>query len=136
MSLRDIGTTKATTIITLHNPANNAEVLLNADGSPMTITMYGPYSTRYRSALRKQQRLRAESAQQEMSLKDADFDDLMLELIVECADSWHLTLEGPDLLPFSREAVRSVLAEFMWVRDQIEIGLGRVTDFLAPSKPL
>lgn len=60
MALRDIGTVKDTTVVTITDP-RSGKPLKNADGSDMTVTLHGPYSARYKRVMRDQQQARAES---------------------------------------------------------------------------
>lgn len=137
MSLRNVGAVKDTTTVTLYHPATN-EDLLNADKSPMTVTVHGPYSNRYKKALRDQQhsrmtaigRGRAKSA----TLSPEELDAFSEALLIECIEDWKITLEGDKTLPFSAETAAEVFKEFPWVREQISAAMGDVGDFLEPSK--
>ena len=136
MSLRDVGAVKDTTTITLYHPATNKD-LLNADGSPMTVTLHGPYSSRDKAILREQQQRRmtdmSRSARQ-VALDLDEVDAMTRELTIRCIETWHITLEGDEPLPFSADAVEPVLDEFPWVRDQINAAMGNVADFLDTPK--
>ncbi len=136
MSLRDVGTVKDTTTITLYHPATGKD-LLNADGTPMTITLHGPYSERYKSVLREQQQRRMTDMTRGSRNTTLDADELETmsrELIIRCVEDWSLTLEGDEKLAFSRETVESVFVEFPWARDQVNAAMGNVADFLEPQK--
>jgi len=136
MSLRDVGTVKDTTTITLFHPATGKD-LLNADGTPMTVTVHGPYSERYKAVLRDQQQRRMTDmtrAAARTNMTPEEIDAFAQELMTRCIEDWALTLEGDDKLPFSAEAATTVLAEFPWLRDQINAAIGDVAGFLEPSK--
>jgi hypothetical protein len=136
MSLRDVGTVKDTTTITLFHPATGKD-LLNADGTPMTVTVHGPYSERYKTVLRDQQQRRMTDmtrAAARTNMTPEEIDAFAQELMTRCIEDWSLTLEGDDKLPFSAEAATTVLAEFPWLRDQINAAIGDVAGFLEPSK--
>jgi hypothetical protein len=131
MSLRDFGTVKETTVVTIIRP-DTRKPALNADKTPMTVTLHGPYSKRYRSILRAQQQKRAMDASitgEEMS--PDDLETFSTELLIGCIEDWSITLEGDTKLPFSREAAESVLAEFPWLKDQLSIALMSSSNFLA-----
>lgn len=135
MSLREVGTVKETTIVTLYHPATR-KPLLNADQSPMTVTIHGPYSERYKTVLREQQQRRmADMAQGDvLNMTPEEVEEFAQELLLRCVEAWDLTLEGDEKLPFSADAVASVMSEFPWVRDQVNIAMGNVAGFLEPSK--
>jgi hypothetical protein len=137
MSLRDVGTVKDTTTITLYHPATGKD-LLNADGSAMTITLHGPYSDRYKSVLREQQQRRMTDmsrATRNATLDADELETMSRELTVRCIEDWKITLEGDETLPFNAANAESVFKEFPWVRDQINAAMGNVADFLEPQKP-
>lgn len=135
MSLRDVGTVKETTTVTLTHPATR-KPLLNADKTPMTITIHGPYSERYKTVIRDQQQRRmADMTRGEMgNMTPDEVDEFAQELLLRCIDGWDLTLEGDEKLPFTPDAVESVMTEFPWVRDQVNVAMGNVAGFLEPSK--
>ena len=136
MSLRDVGSVKDTTTITLYHPATGKD-LLNADKSPMTVTIHGPYSERYKTIIREQQQRRMTDmarAARSTSMDPEELDAMTRELTVRCIEDWNITLEGDETLPFSPEAVENVLTEFPWARDQITAAMGNVADFLDTPK--
>lgn len=136
MSLRDVGTVKDTTTITLYHPATGAD-LLNADGTPMTVTIHGPYSARYKGILRDQQQKRVAEISRpgaRATMTAAEIEALTDDLLRQCVETWEITLEGDEKLPFSREAVDDVFTEFPWLKDQVNAALGNVADFLEPPK--
>lgn len=138
MSLRDVGAVKDTTSVTLYHPATG-KPLLNADKSPMTVLVHGPYSKRYKAVLREQQQARVNDmarGTRRATLDSDEIDAMSNELLVRCVESWDVTLEGDKKLPFSQEAVQSVFAEFPWLRDQLQAVMGNAADFLEPPKKL
>lgn len=138
MSLRDVGTVKDTTTISLYHPATG-KTLENADGTPMTITLHGPYSDRYKKILREQQQRRLSdvprAARAATTVDSEELEAMTRELIARCIEDWKITLEGDETVPFSLEAVDSIFTEFPWVRDQVNAAIGNVADFLEPQKP-
>jgi len=135
MSLREVGTVKETTTVTLYHPATR-KPLLNADKSPMTVTVHGPYSERYKSVIRDQQQRRmTDMTRGDVgSMTPEEVDAFTQELLMRCVEDWDLTLEGDEKLPFTPEAVKSVMEEFPWVNDQVNTAMGNVAGFLEPSK--
>ena len=136
MALRDIGTVKDTTVVTITDP-RSGKPLKNADGSDMTVTLHGPYSARYKRVMRDQQQARAESMGRgalRATLTADEVEEMQTEQLVACIDDWKITLEGDDPMPFSADAARAVLIEFPWLKDQLNIALGDVAGFLEPPK--
>lgn len=135
MSLRDVGTVKDTTTITLYHPATR-KPLLNADSTPMTITVHGPYSERYKNVIREQQQRRMNDMTRGDggNMTPEEVEALSNDLLLRCVEDWHLTLEGDTTLPYTPDAVEGVMTEFPWLRDQVNTAMGNVAGFLEPSK--
>jgi len=136
MGLRDIGKVTDTTDVTLYHPATS-ETLRNTDGTEMTVTVYGPYSARYKEIERAQQNRRftraSKSGRGTMTLTAEQLESETTDLLVKCVKDWNLTLaDAPE--EFSEEAVRATFEEFPWVREQVTAVFGDVSAFLAPSK--
>ena len=131
MDLMNIGKTKETTDVTLYNPINS-EILLNEDGSEMTITVHGPYSKKYKSIAHAQQNRRLQKAQRtggKLNLSAEEIEAAALDLLIKCVDGWNITLGGEQ--PDCTEAkVREVFTELPWVREQVDSALGDAQAFL------
>lgn len=131
MDLLNIGKTKETTDVTLYNPINS-EILVNEDGSEMTITVHGPYSKKYKSIAHAQQNRRLQKAQRtggKLNLSAEEIESSALDLLVKCVDGWNITLGGEK--PACTEAkVREVFVDLPWVREQVDAALGDAQAFL------
>lgn len=134
MSLREVGTVRDTTEITLYNPKTRA-TLYNADGSPMTVTVYGPYSEEYRKVqhdLSNRRLKRAQRGGSGMTITAEEASEAAEELLARIVAGWNLTVDTkPE--PFTAESVRAVFKEFPWVKEQVDAVLGDTSDFLEPS---
>lgn len=134
MGLRDIGTTKDTTDVTLYHPGTGA-VLLNADGSEMTITIYGPYSDQHKAAERAQTNRRLTRAQRSgrgVTITAEQIEAESFDLLVKCVAGWNLTLDTePE--PFNEANVRAALTELPWLRKQLDAAFADDSAFLAQS---
>lgn len=132
MGLKDIGTVKDTTEVELLNPKTGELLTNDVDGSPMTITVYGPYSSTYKSINHAQQNKRLMKAQRtggKLGLTAEEIDASALELLVKCTADWNITLdEKPE--KFSLDKVREVYQEYPWVRDQVDAVFGETRAFL------
>lgn len=135
MSLKSVGTVKDTTTVTLFHPATGAE-LPNADKTPMTVTIHGPYSARYKAIIREQQQKRMAEMPATGRAPQLTADELEAfssDLMARCIEDWNVTLEGDEKLPFTPENVDIVLRDFPWVRDQLSAAMGNIAGFLAPQ---
>lgn len=131
MDLMNIGTTKETTDVVLYNPVNS-EILINDDNSEMTITVHGPYSSKYKAISHNQQNRRLMKAQRtggKLNLTAEEIEASALDLLVKCVDGWNITLGGET--PDCTEAkVREVFEALPWVREQVDAALGDAQAFL------
>ena len=131
MGLNDIGKVKETTDVELMHPSTG-ETLLNDDGTPMTITVHGPYSSTYKSVSHNQQNKRLMKAQRtggKLNLTAEELEASSLELLVKCTEGWSLTLDKkPE--DFSQDKARQVYMEHPWVREQVDAVFGDTRAFL------
>lgn len=131
MSLLSIGKTKDTTDVLLYHP-DNGEALLNDDGSQMSITIYGPYSKRYKQISHEQQNRRLTKAQRsggKLNLTAEEIEASSLEILIKCVVDWNVTLtEGVE--EFSEEKVRYIFEARPWVREQVDAAFGDTRAFL------
>lgn len=139
MSLRSVGTTKATTTITVCDPETREPIRLIGQDEPMTVTLHGPYSEHYKKVMRDQQQRRMTdmAGRASATMSPAELDEFSRELLFRCIESWTIVLdEGGEVVPLEREAVDAVFAEFPWLRDDIEVAMGSRGNFLERPKPL
>jgi len=131
MGLNDIGKIKETTDVELVHPSTG-ETLTNEDGSSMTITVHGPYSSTYKTVSHAQQNKRLMKAQRtggKMNLTAEEIESASLDLLVKCTEGWNLTLDKkPE--DFSQDKVRQVYQDYPWVREQVDAVFGDTRAFL------
>jgi len=128
-----IGKTKETTDVTLYNPITS-EVLTNDDGSEMTVTVHGPYSSKYKAISHQQQNRRLQKAQRtggKLNMTAEEIEASGLDLLVKCVEDWNITLGG-DKPACTESKVREVFTELPWLREQIDSAIGDTQSFLAP----
>lgn len=122
MGLNDIGKFKDTSTFELKHPAS-LEVLDNNDGSPMTITILGPYS-------KERKKVDYEVGKDRLN-SDGDFFDFMEELAIRCTVDWKITLDDDKgLEEFSEDVVRQVYKDHPWIVSQVQTALGDASSFL------
>jgi len=131
MGLNDIGVVKDTTDVELTHP-KTGETLTNGDGSPMVITVHGPYSKHYKAVAHAQTNKRLMKAQRmggKMNLTAEEIEAATLEQLVKCTAGWKITLDKePE--KFSEDKAREVYTNMPWVRDQVEAVFGDTRAFL------
>ena len=137
--LRDAGEAKDTLTINIKKPRADMEDFSNPDGSPVTITVYGPFSEHYRKTRRALERELAEGkgvmtdAQREEAV-----DMLMRRTLERCVKDWNFTLDsGPKAQkePFAPEKVSDIFAEMPWLYEQVEAQFWDNSNFLGkPEK--
>jgi len=135
MSLRKIAQTKDTTVVTLVDPDDLETVLTNADGSPMTITVYGPFSKKYKELNFKAQDKRLKKLQRtggKMQISAEELAEAAREVLMGCVVEWNVTIED-DPEPFTPDAIARVFEEFPWVVTQLDTVIGNELNFL--TKP-
>ena len=133
MGLRSVGRVKDTTVIQLKEPGGGRN-FANNDGTPMTITIHGPYSARYKTVQRLAERELAELAR---GLGESELGEIIekrhRETLLSCIEGWSITLDADPKakqIPFSRETAEEVFLEFPWLVEQVERAFSRVSNFL------
>jgi hypothetical protein len=137
MGLNDVGTIKETTEVILLHPRDGTPIP-GPGGKPLSITLHGPYSERYKAVLRKQQQRRMQDMSRgagrgALTVTIEEIEQNSDEIVKACLDGWNISFEGDEVLPMTPENIDAVFKAHPWVRDQIDRALGNVADFLAPS---
>lgn len=133
MGLNSIGKVQDTATIEIRNPETGKPIAGPAD-KPMSVTLYGPFSSTYKMTMRAQQRARMESGAGEMTLEDVEAEQT--ELLIACITDWNVALDGDEPLPCTPENIRAVLTEFPWVTLQLLNAHGSIARFLdKPKQP-
>lgn len=133
MSLQDVGAVLETTTVTLAHP-DPRKTLKNPDDSPMTVLLHGPYSKRYRAAMRaEQQKMLASAAGGDAADTDVqDHDTLFREVLAQCIETWNIWETPDDKMDCTRENIDRLFDLYPWALDQLSAALGRAAGFLAP----
>lgn len=131
MGLNAVGHMAETTEVVLYHP-ETLEDLPGPGGKPMSVTLHGQYSERYKAVVRKQQQQRMQAVGRggKIRIQSVEIEQFAEELLVSCVDSWNVSLEGDDPLPCTPEIIRDVFEKHPWVRTQVDSAFGSVADFL------
>ena len=135
MGLSDVGTTKDTAEVVLYHPRTGDEIP-GPNNKPLSVTVHGPYSPKYKAFVRKQQQSRLQSVSKQhrntLTITADEIEQGALDLIIACIESWNLSFEGDAVLPLNEENIREVFRQHPWVRDQLDAAMGNAADFLEP----
>lgn len=108
------------------------EPLIARNGTPVTITVFGPDSPAYRNAFREQMKRR-------MAEKASDFnpekaEEATIDLLARCTISWTgvLDLEG-NAIPCTPENVRKLFSKYPVIRAQVDAFVSDRANFLLAS---
>lgn len=132
MGLNDIKVVETTTVELIH-PITGEPLINESDGTPMTITVHGPYSARYKQLVHAQQNRRLQQAQRsngKTTLTAEDLETAALEMLVKCTADWNLTLDTKKE-PFSEDAAKRVYESWPFIRARVEEVFGDERAFLA-----
>lgn len=137
MGLSDVGTIKETTEIRLYHPRTGDDIP-GPGGKPLSVTVHGPYSAKYKAFTRKQQQARLQSVTRQnrnaLNITAEEIERGAVDLIIACIESWNISFEGDKVLPLNEANIREVFERHPWVRDQIDMAMGNAADFLEPPK--
>jgi len=131
MDLNDIGAAKDTTEVELYDPRTQT-VIMNDDETAMSVTVYGPYSSRQKQIRDNQQNRRIKRSQRtggKLTLTAEELYEDSTKMIIKCIDSWNIQMNG-EKLDCTEENIRTVLEKFKWIRDQIEVVIEDGSSFL------
>lgn len=134
----DLGSIKKKDLSTVALVMPNYVPILFDDGTPMTITMNGLYSEKYRSEQDAQQAVRLKRVQAsggKVTITPEEMREDRLNFVVSMVDSWDIQLDGakPKCTP---AAIRDVFARLPFIYEQCDRALEDGQSFLeTSSKP-
>lgn len=122
MGLKDVGAARDTAVVEIVHPVTGAPLMNGCDGTPITVTVYGPDSAHYRSILKAQQNRQLQKAARvsKMTLTADELEERALSLAVKTVAAWNLSLDDEEgLLECTEANVRRAFTEYPWLRAQI-----------------
>lgn len=112
------------------------DILKGKDGQPVTLTLLGPDSDKYRAMTRAQVRKRFSRMSASDAAKDTFAEDEAdaLEILVACTVDWSgiLTTKG-EPIPCTPETVRALYSGFPVIRDQADVFMASRANFTKAS---
>lgn len=116
----------------------NYAPIVHEDGTPMTITVNGVYSSKYREALDAQQSARLKRVQAsggKLTLTPEELRNDRFNFVISMVTDWNITLDGAKP-PCNAKNVRDLFERLPFVYDQIDRALEDGQSFLeVSSKP-
>lgn len=109
----------------------SAEVLTKDNGKPMTITIYSPYSDKFKQVAHAQAKKRLSKAKGVDAQKELTIDDyteFALDTLAATTHAWDLQFDKKSL-PFSEERAKQLYKELPWLIDQVKDVQDRISNF-------
>jgi len=122
--------TKETVEVILRHPGTD-EVLMNDDGSEMTITVHAPWTKAYRSAGFKHanERLRKRKGDKEdFNFTFEELEEAGIDLLADVTVDWDITFGG-EKPEFTVTKAKEVYSEIFWIKGQLEGAINEAGDF-------
>lgn len=104
------------------------EPLAQENGEPITITLAGADSDRFRSAQRANADRRIKNARRNSSSADIEADGL--ELLASATLGWSGIKVDGEALDANKANVKKVYTRFPWIREQVDVFIGDRANFL------
>lgn len=120
---------KDTYVLELKNPVTE-ELLVDSDGEPVTITLYGKSSKQYRAAITAMQNRELRRKAKKETATAEQMQDESTNLLVACSADSTLEIDG---VPVNdKESFKQLYKDssFSWIRDQVDTALGDDANFL------
>ena len=110
--------------------APNGDPLVNADGSPMTITMYLPHSKVAKDVKHEQTNRRIARSQQKKAkaITSQEIEAEVVESLVKTTAGWNITYKG-DKPKFSEALATEIYQEAPFIQDQLFEGVAEAAVF-------
>lgn len=130
MDLNDLKPTKDTLEVILLHP-KTLDALTNADGSEMTITVYGPHTAPFKAAIHEatNKRIQKAAKNKKLSVTAEEVEDAGLEFLAKVTKEWDITLGGKKPVA-DLASVTQVYRDFPWIKDQVNEAIEDINSFL------
>ncbi len=130
MDLMDLKPKSEVVEILLTHPTTE-ELLLNDDGSEMSVTVAANHSKEYRAAMHEQQDRRIKLLQKKGSnttYSSADLEKDAIDLLAKITKEWDITYGG-EKPKLTLGKAKEIYSDVFWLRNQIEGALADNMDF-------
>lgn len=111
--------TDDTIVVELKHPVTE-EILTKDDGKPMTITVYAPHSSVYKSQMHEQTNKRIQKAAKgkKVTFTAEELENTTLELLAKTTKDWSIQLNGKSPKYSVGEAIE-LYAKLPWLKQQV-----------------
>ena len=96
-------------------------LLYGADDKPVTVTVAGSYSTRYRRAVDKQRRQMLKRPRSKVSAEEL-FENT-IEIEAACVLAWEGIVDGDAVVECNPENAAMMLSTVPWFREQVQVAI-------------
>jgi hypothetical protein len=119
MDLSKLIPTDDVIVVTVKHPMTE-EVLLKDDGKEMTITVYAPHSSQYKSAVHEQtnKRIQKASKGKRITFTAEEIENATLDLLAKTTKDWNIQLNGKSPKFSVTEAI-DLYGKLPWLKSQI-----------------
>lgn len=117
----DLGSIKTKDISVVELKLPNGITITNDDGTPMTITVHGLYSEKYRQAVDVQQAARVKRAQSSggrLNITPEEMRSDRMKLVSEMIYEWDITLDGTKP-KFSTNLAKDIFERLPFIYEQL-----------------
>lgn len=104
-------------------------VLTKDNGKPMTISIFGPYSDKFRKVAHDQAKKRmakVKDAKAEITLED--YQDFAVETLAATVSGWDIQFGGKGV-PFSEAKAKELFVSLPWLVEQLREEQDNITNF-------
>lgn len=111
--------TDDTIVVELKHPVTE-EILTKDDSKPMTITVYAPHSSVYKSQMHEQtnKRIQKASKGKKVTFTAEELENTTLELLAKTTKDWSIQLNGKSPKYSVGEAIE-LYAKLPWLKQQV-----------------
>lgn len=133
MDIADIGSPSQTAVCELFHPETD-ERLTDESGKPMTITVHGIDSDRYKQFSHRDQNRKIQQAQRtgKVNVTAEGLDEQGLRMVAECTEDWYIVVGG-ETPAFSKEKAMEIYRQYPWIREQVDTFMADRKAFLTSS---
>lgn len=131
MDLKDLTPKTDDVVVTLNHPSTSLPILNDGDNTPMTITMYSPYSKEYKKVQHEQITKRLQKSQKsgDDAVDYGELEDASLEILAKVTKSWDITLGG-EKPKLTVAKAKSLYEDVFWIKTQVEEAGTKTLDFM------
>lgn len=119
MDLNNLIPTDDVIVVTIKHPLTD-EPLTKDDGKEMTITVYAPHSSQYKSAVHEQtnKRIQKASKGKKITFTAEEIESATLELMAKTTKDWNIQLNGKSP-KFSVSEAADLYSKLPWLKAQV-----------------